>query len=107
MAVTQAQVSGALSQVYDKNQEIEGLPVSVVVTDVLQVSIIVLLYEIESHYQDYLNKYSFSHTFISYSSFKNKGNIIIITYQIIIKLNENIHHIIAIDIQPNSRNVAI
>jgi len=52
-------------------------------------------------------KYSFSHTFISYSSFKTKGYIMIITYQIIIKLNENIHHKIATDIQPNNRNVAI
>ena len=54
MAVTHAQVSGALSQVYDKNQEIEGLPVSVVVTDVLQVSTAIsLLYEIDSHLQYY------------------------------------------------------
>jgi len=52
LAVTHDQVSGALSQVYDKNQEIEGLPVSVVVTDVLHVKIaIVLLYENHSHLQ--------------------------------------------------------
>lgn len=85
------------------------LPVSVVEIVGLQVSIIVLFYENSYHLQVIFRfyKYSFSHIFISYSSFKKKGNIIIIIYQIIIKLNDNIHHKIEMDIQPNNRNVAI
>jgi len=63
LAVTHAQVSGALSQVYDKNQEIEGLPDSVVVIvglpdSVVEIvglqvnTVIVLVYE--NHYHNQL-----------------------------------------------------
>lgn len=81
----------------------------VVGTDVLgvqEVGGICKVYENHSHYQGYF-KYSSFHFSISYSSFKNSGNSITITYQIIIILNDKIHHTIEIVIHQNSKNVEI